>query len=65
MKTGRKSGVIRNSFYLPENEIPREKMETIEKDSKMMPELSSEYENKFKKAAEFFYKTKADRTKNK
>ncbi|NSW90689.1 MAG: hypothetical protein HPY74_08455 [Firmicutes bacterium] len=61
MKIFQKSGVIRNSFYLPENEIPREKMRIIEKDSKMMPDLSAKYEKKFKEAAEFFYKTRLDR----
>jgi hypothetical protein len=63
MKIDGKSDVIRNSFYLPENEIPQDKMEIIEKDSKMMPELSPKYESKLKKAAEFFYKSKLDKIK--
>jgi hypothetical protein len=56
----KKSGVIKSSFYMPEEEFTREQIEYIRDNSVLMPEIDDEMKGKIDSAVDLLFVTRQE-----
>lgn len=58
MRRLKESGVVKNAFYLPENEMTEEQYDFFVKHMDYIPGLPEEYDKKIVEAAEYLFNVK-------
>ena len=62
MSIAKKNEVIRNSFYLPEDEYTVEQVKNIRRNSVLIPELDNDIKDKIDDAVDYIYSKKNSKT---